>query len=92
MTPFLGAGLGAFVLCEELVHFALWRRPTFAQVARWIEENGAKLGLQNELINAVLLAQEYQWIPPAPQRKRRPPVIRRGFPMFCAKLSVRPVT
>ncbi len=26
----------------------------------WIEENGAKLGLQNELINAVLLAQEYQ--------------------------------
>ncbi len=38
------------------------RRPTYAQIARWIEENAAakNLALHNELINAVLLAQEYE--------------------------------
>jgi len=52
-----GLALACYV---RLLHHPLWNRPTFGQVARWVEENGAALGLQNELINAVLLAQEYQ--------------------------------
>ncbi len=42
------------------LHAPLWQRPTYGQIARWVEENGAAQGveLHNEFINAVLLAQQ----------------------------------
>lgn len=55
--------LAAIVLAYfRWVHVPLWRRPTYGQIARWIEEHApqANVELHNELINAVLLADEYQ--------------------------------
>lgn len=42
------------------LHEPLWQRPTYGQIARWLEENGNAQGvtLHNEFINAVLLSQE----------------------------------
>jgi hypothetical protein len=48
----------AAVCYVRWLHATIWHRPTFAEVARWVEERGGELGLHNELINAVLLAQE----------------------------------
>ena len=60
----LGVGaLGVVALTYvRVLHGPLWKRPSYAQIARWIEENadGKTVALHNELINAVLLAQEYQ--------------------------------
>ena len=55
-------GFVAVLTYLAALHAPIWRRPTYAQIARWIEENAAakNLALHNELINAVLLAQEYE--------------------------------
>lgn len=56
------AGTGVVIVWAYLayLHIPLWQRPTYGQIARWLEESGHTQGisLHNEFINAVLLAQE----------------------------------
>jgi len=63
----------AVVAYAKTIHAPLWQRPSYAQIARWIEENAAakNLPLSNDLINAVLLSQE-----PARPHSLVPVVIR----------------
>ena len=57
----LEAVLGGTVLAgyAMIMHRPLFHRPTYAEIARLVEENGAE-PLGNTLINAVLLAQDLQ--------------------------------
>lgn len=51
------------LLYVRLLHRPIFHRPTYGEVARLIEENAAgKLPLNNELINGVLLAQEFETV------------------------------
>src|SRR5579862_4223997 len=62
MSGLLGlVGLAIFTYVKT-IHTPLWQRPTYGQIARWIEENAAarNLRLRNDLINAVLLSHEGQ--------------------------------
>ena len=49
------------------LHEMIWKRPAYSQIARWVEEQAAtqQLPLDNHLINAVLLADELEKLPPA---------------------------
>ncbi len=56
----------------RILHTPIFHRPSYAEIARLIEQNaaGKKIELSNELINAVLLAQDFEskspgslWIP-----------------------------
>jgi hypothetical protein len=49
------------------LHAMIWKRPAYAQIARWVEEQAAaqQVPLDNHFINAVLLADELEKLPPA---------------------------
>ncbi len=49
------------------LHTMIWKRPAYAQIARWVEEQAAAqhLPLDNHFINAILLADELEKVPPA---------------------------
>ena len=49
------------------LHEMVWKRPAYGQIARWVEEQAAaqELPLDNHFINAVLLADEFEKLPPA---------------------------
>ena len=69
----LGAVLATWIITyARNLHPALFHRPTYAEIARLIEQNAqaTNLPLDNELINAILLAADYEhspknapWIP-----------------------------
>lgn len=60
LTLLLATAGGVAYAYVRLLHAALFQRPTYGQIARWIETRAQEMGrpLSNELINAVLLAQE----------------------------------
>ena len=62
----LGAILTTWIITyARSLHPALFHRPTYAEIARGIEQNAqrANLPLDNELINAILLAADYEQSP-----------------------------
>ena len=52
----------------RFLHDKIFKSPAYAQIARWVEEQAAvqQIALDNYLINAVLLADEFEKLPPAP--------------------------
>ena len=81
LAGFIGSDVGAWLVWLLLatipvaivvgygwfLHDMIWKRPAYGQIARWVEEQAAaqQLPLDNHFINAVLLADEFEKLPPA---------------------------
>ncbi len=81
LAGFIGSEIGAWLVWSLLaaiplvvvagywwfLHEIIWKRPAYGQIARWVEEQAAAqhLPLDNHFINAVLLADELEKLPPA---------------------------
>ena len=81
LAGFIGSDVGAWLVWLLLatlpvaiavgywwfLHDMIWKRPAYGQIARWVEEQAAaqQLPLDNHFINAVLLADELEKLPPA---------------------------
>ena len=69
----------------RLLHRPIFLRPTYAEIARLVEQHGtAKLGLHNELINAVLLATDLDAV-----AKGQPVAGGRWIPAVLRELNAR---